>query len=348
MFLIILVILVIIFLAKTIRIVPQTQHWVIERLGVYQKTWDEGIHILVPIIDRIVKKATYKEQVADFDPQSVITKDNVTISIDTVVYFKIFDAKLFVYGAVDPIVALDNLTATTLRNLIGAKELDETLTSRDEINVKMQAILDEATDSWGIKVKRVELKNIVTPREIQESMEKQMKAEREKRRTVLEAEAHQESVTKRAEGDAKAVILKANAQKEAAIAEATGRAEGIRLVYEAEAEGLQRLRDAGIDNNVLRLKSLETYKALGDGRATKIIVPADFTDMATKLTMAGEVMGIGDAEPIDKSPKTLHDDYSDPCCDDDDRSDVTKEMVEDDSEEFVEDDSEKFEESFDD
>ena len=348
MFLIILVILVIIFLAKTIRIVPQTQHWVIERLGVYQETWDEGIHILVPIIDRIVKKATYKEQVADFDPQSVITKDNVTISIDTVVYFKIFDAKLFVYGAVDPIVALDNLTATTLRNLIGAKELDETLTSRDEINVKMQAILDEATDSWGIKVKRVELKNIVTPREIQESMEKQMKAEREKRRTVLEAEAHQESVTKRAEGDAKAVILKANAQKEAAIAEATGRAEGIRLVYEAEAEGLQRLRDADIDNNVLRLKSLETYKALGDGRATKIIVPADFTDMATKLTMAGEVMGIGDAEPIDKSPKTLPDVYSDPCCDDDDRSDVTKEMVEDDSEEFVEDDSEEFEESFDD
>ena len=346
MFLIILVILVIIFLAKTIRIVPQTQHWVIERLGVYKETWDEGVHILIPIIDRIAQKATYKEQVADFDPQSVITKDNVTISIDTVVYFAIYNAHLFTYGAVDPIVALDNLTATTLRNLIGAKELDETLTSRDEINAKMQMILDEATDAWGIKVKRVEIKNIVTPREIQVAMEKQMKAEREKRQTILEAEAHQESVTKRAEGDAKAVILKAEAQREAAIAEATGRAEGIRLVYEAEAEGLQRLRDADIDNNVLRLKSLETYKALGDGRATKIIVPADFTDMATKLTMVGEVIGIGDSEPIDKSPKTLPDDYSDPCCDDDERSDVTKEMVENDSEEMVENDSEKIGDSF--
>lgn len=324
--LIILIILLIILFFRTVRIVPQTQHWVIENLGVYQSTWDEGIHFLIPFVQRVAGKTTYKEQVADFDPQSVITKDNVTISIDTVVYFKVFDAKLFTYGAVNPIVALENLTATTLRNLIGEKELDETLTSRDEINSKMQTILDDATDAWGIKVLRVELKNIVPPREIQDAMEKQMKAEREKRQTLLEAEAHQESVIKRADGDAQARVLAAEAEKKAAIAEAEGKAESIRLVYEAEAEGLQRLRDADVDDSVLKLKSLEAFKAICDGRATKIIVPTDLANTASNLTATSELLGLPGSEGIDKSSKVEVQRITDPCCDEEERSTITQEL----------------------
>lgn len=324
------IIILIIFIligAYVIRIVPQTEHYVIEFLGKYKTTWNEGIHLLIPILERVACKVSYKEQVADFDPQSVITKDNVTISIDTVVYFTIFDAKLFAYGAVNPIVALENLTATTLRNLIGDKELDETLTSRDEINSKMQVILDEATDSWGIKVKRVELKNIIPPREIQDAMEKQMKAEREKRQTLLEAEAHQESVIKRADGDAKARILNAQAERDAMIANAEGKAKAIQLVYEAEANGLRQLKEAQLDESVLRLKSLEAFKAVGDGRATKIVVPTDLTDMASKLTLTGEFLGMPGSEPIDKRANVKMNIKEDPCCIEKERSDVTKEIV---------------------
>lgn len=227
----------------------------------------------------------------------------------------------------NPIVALENLTATTLRNLIGDKELDETLTSRDEINSKMQVILDEATDSWGIKVKRVELKNILPPREIQDAMEKQMKAEREKRQTLLEAEAHQESVIKRADGDAKARVLNAQADRDAAIAQAEGKARAIELVYQAEAEGLRKLKEAKMDDAVLRLKSLEALKAVGDGRATKIIIPTDLTDVANKLTVAGELLGMPKSEPIDKSPKVDIKIESDPCCKDPERSKITKEFL---------------------
>lgn len=326
LFLIILV-LIIMALFYMIRIVPQTEHYVIEFLGKYKTTWNEGIHFLIPFFERVACKVSYKEQVADFDPQSVITKDNVTISIDTVVYFTIFDAKLFAYGAVNPIVALENLTATTLRNLIGDKELDETLTSRDEINSKMQVILDEATDSWGIKVKRVELKNIIPPREIQDAMEKQMKAEREKRQTLLEAEAHQESVIKRADGDAKARVLNAQAERDAAIAQAEGKAKAIQLVYEAEAEGLRQLKAAQMDESVLRLKSLEAFKAVGDGRATKIIVPTDIADMASKLTLASELFGMPGSEPIDKTPHIRVEHIEDPCCSDAEKSKVTKNIV---------------------
>lgn len=324
---VIFLIIIILIFVYCVRIVPQTEHYVIEFLGKYKTTWDEGIHILIPFLERVACRVSYKEQVADFDPQSVITKDNVTISIDTVVYFTIFDAKLFAYGAVNPIVALENLTATTLRNLIGDKELDETLTSRDEINSKMQSILDEATDAWGIKVKRVELKNIVPPREIQDAMEKQMKAEREKRQTLLEAEAHQESVIKRADGDAKARVLNAQAERDAAIAQAEGKARSIQLVYEAEAQGLRKLKEAQMDESVLRLKSLEALKAVGDGRATKIIVPTDLADVASKLTVASELLGMPKSEPIDKSPKVDIQWKQDPCCEDASRSAVTKEMV---------------------
>lgn len=324
---IIFLVIAIVILSYIIRIVPQTEHYVIEFLGKYKTTWNEGIHFLIPFFERVACRVSYKEQVADFDPQSVITKDNVTISIDTVVYFTIFDAKLFAYGAVNPIVALENLTATTLRNLIGDKELDETLTSRDEINSKMQVILDEATDSWGIKVKRVELKNILPPREIQDAMEKQMKAEREKRQTLLEAEAHQESVIKRADGDAKARVLNAQADREAAIAQAEGKARAIELVYQAEAEGLRKLKEAKMDDAVLRLKSLEALKAVGDGRATKIIIPTDLTDVANKLTVAGELLGMPKSEPIDKSPKVDIKIESDPCCKDPERSKITKEFL---------------------
>ena len=291
------VIVIILFIAmalaiSTIKIVPQTEEYVIEFLGRYQTTWKAGIHFLIPVVQRIVSKASFKEQCADFEPQSVITKDNVTISVDTVVYFKIFDAKLFAYGAENPLFALENLSATTLRNLIGEITLDEALTSRDTINAKLKSILDEATDPWGINVSRVELKNIDPPTEIKNAMEKQMKAEREKREALLQAEAHQESVIKKADGDAKALVLAANAQRDAEIAKAEGQAEAIRKIYEAEAEGLERLKAANIDKGVLSLKSLEALEKLGNGQATKIIVPTDLTKTASDLSVIGEMLEI--------------------------------------------------------
>ena len=291
---IILIVLVIIaaIIISMVKIVPQTEEYVIEFLGRYQTTWKAGIHILIPILQRIASRASFKEQCADFEPQSVITKDNVTISVDTVVYFKIFDAKLFAYGAANPLFALENLSATTLRNLIGEITLDEALTSRDTINAKLKSILDEATDPWGINVSRVELKNIDPPTEIKNAMEKQMKAEREKREALLQAEAHQESVIKKADGDAKALVLAANAQRDAEIAKAEGQAEAIRKIYEAEAEGLERLKAANIDKGVLSLKSLEALEKLGNGQATKIIVPTDLTKTASDLTVIGEMLEI--------------------------------------------------------
>ncbi len=291
---IILIVLVIIaaIIISMVKIVPQTEEYVIEFLGRYQTTWKAGIHILIPILQRIASRASFKEQCADFEPQSVITKDNVTISVDTVVYFKIFDAKLFAYGAANPLFALENLSATTLRNLIGEITLDEALTSRDTINAKLKSILDEATDPWGINVSRVELKNIDPPTEIKNAMEKQMKAEREKREALLQAEAHQESVIKKADGDAKALVLAANAQRDAEIAKAEGQAEAIRKIYEAEAEGLERLKAANIDKGVLSLKSLEALEKLGNGQATKIIVPTDLTKTASDLSVIGEMLEI--------------------------------------------------------
>lgn len=282
-------------LVYMIRIVPQTEEYVIEFLGKYQTTWKAGIHLLIPFFQRVAAKASFKEQCADFEPQSVITKDNVTISVDTVVYFKIFDAKLFAYGAENPLFALENLSATTLRNLIGEITLDEALTSRDTINIKLKDILDEATDPWGINVSRVELKNIDPPTEIKNAMEKQMKAEREKREALLHAEAHQESVIKKADGDAKALVLAANAQKDAEIAKAEGKAEAIRKIYEAEAEGLERLKAAQIDKGVLSLKSLEALKELGNGQATKLIIPTELTESVSNLSVISEMLGMPSA-----------------------------------------------------
>ena len=314
-FFIILGLLLIVAAIKCIRIVQQAQCYVIEFLGSYKTTWGNGLHFKIPFLERIVRKVSLKEQVADFPPQPVITKDNVTMKIDTVVYYKIIDAKLFTYGVEDPIMALANLTATTLRNVIGELELDETLTSRETINSKMQLVLDVATDPWGIKVNRVELKNIIPPTEIQNAMEKQMKAEREKREKLLEAEAHQAAVVKRAEGDKQAKILAAEADKEAEIARAKGKAESIRLVYEAEARGIQMLNEANMSENVLVLKKLDALKAVGDGRATKIVVPTELASSAANLEFVGEMLGLQGKDAIDKSPKVVPQEVKpDPCC----------------------------------
>jgi len=317
MFILILIIILVAIIAYCVKIVPQATCFVIEFLGSYQTTWENGLHFKLPILQRIAKKVSLKEQVADFPPQPVITKDNVTMKIDTVVYYKIFDAKLFTYGVEKPIMALENLTATTLRNLIGDLELDQTLTSRDIINNKMRDIIDAATDPWGIKVNRIELKNIIPPQEIQQAMEKQMKAEREKRQTLLEAEAHKESVVFRAEGDKQAKILAAEAERDAQIALAKGKAESIRLVYEAEAKGLETLKKANVDENVITLKKLEALQAVGDGRATKIFMPTELASVATTLGMAGEMLGTNSSMPIDKEPKNKKvKEMEDECCED--------------------------------
>ena len=294
---ILIIVAVIAFLIHTIRIVPQTEKYVIEFLGKYQTTWDAGIHILIPVVQRIAARASFKEQCADFEPQNVITKDNVTVSVDTVVYFKIFDAKLFAYGAENPLFALENLSATTLRNKVGEMNLDEVLTSRDSINETLKQILDEATDPWGINVTRVELKNIDPPMEIKNAMEKQMKAEREKRATILEAEAHQESVVKKAEGDAQAMVKAAEAQRDAEIAQAEGHAQAIRAIYEAEAEGLMKIKNVKVDRGVLSLKSLEALKDVANGQATKIIVPTELANTVSDLNLKGEMLGLQDTTP---------------------------------------------------
>ena len=267
-----------------IRIVPQAQAYVIERLGGYHATWNTGIHFLVPFIDRVSNKVTLKEVVKDFAPQPVITKDNVTMQIDTVVYFQITDPKLYTYGVVGPVTAIENLTATTLRNIIGELELDETLTSRDIINNKMRSILDEATDPWGIKVNRVEVKNIIPPRDIQDAMEKQKRAERERRESILKAEGEKRSSILTAEGEKEAMVLRATAKKEAMIAEAEGQAQAIERIYEAQAKGIEMIKNANPTQAYLQLKSLEAYEKMADGKATKLIVPNELGNLASLLS----------------------------------------------------------------
>ncbi len=279
-FLIVVVGLLVALAVRNIKIIPQATNVVIERLGAYYRTWSVGVQFKAPLIDRIVKTVTLKEIVADFAPQAVITKDNVTMQIDTVLFYQIVDAKLYTYGIENPIIAIENLTATTLRNIIGDLELDETLTSRDLINTKMRQILDEATDPWGIRVNRVELKNIIPPKEIQNAMERQMKAEREKRENILRSEGEKESAIRVAEGEQQAVILRAEAARQAAIMAAEAEAESILKVQKARAEGLRMLGKAGINQDVIAIKSLEALGQLADGQATKIIVPSEIQSLA--------------------------------------------------------------------
>lgn len=288
--LIIILILVVLFVIPNVIIVPQAREYVIERLGSYLTTWQNGLHFKIPFIDRISNKVTLKEIVKDFAPQPVITKDNVTMQIDTVVYFQITDSKLYTYGVEDPINAIENLTATTLRNIIGELELDQTLTSRDIINAKMRSILDEATDPWGIKVNRVEVKNIIPPRDIQEAMEKQMRAERERREKILQAEGEKKSSILIAEGEKESAILKAEAQKEAQIKMAEGEAEALLKIKKAEADGIKLLREAKADTSVLTLKSYEALEKLAEGQSTKIIVPSDMQNIATFGTVINEMI----------------------------------------------------------
>ena len=304
--------LLIVILLNMIIIVPQATEDVIEFLGKYDKTWGAGIHFKIPFLQRIAKKITLKEQVLDTPPQPVITKDNVTMQIDTVVYYRIFDAKLFTYGAVDPVFALSNLTATTLRNVIGELDLDQTLTSRDTINVKLTKTLDEATDGWGIKVERVELKNIIPPIEIQNAMEKEMKAERDRRQTVLQAEGHRQAVITRAEGDKQAKILEAEGERDARIARAEGEAKAIYLAKKAEADGLRALKEAGADEAVLELKKYEALVKLADGRAAKIIIPTDAVEAVKKNVVFSETTGLGSVTAEEEEVPVLPEE--DPCC----------------------------------
>ena len=293
--LLVLFVILVIILASCIKIVPQAYAYVVERLGAYQGTWSVGLHIKMPLIDKVAKKINLKEQVVDFAPQPVITKDNVTMRIDTVVFYQITDPKLFTYGVENPMMAIENLTATTLRNIIGDLELDQTLTSRETINTKMRAALDIATDPWGIKVNRVELKNIIPPAEIQNAMEKQMKAERERREAVtraegekkasiLSAEGEKESAILRAEADKQSAILRAEAQKEKMIREAEGQAEAILKVQQAHADGIRMLKEAGADDAVLKIKSLEAFEKVADGKANTILLPAELQGIASLAT----------------------------------------------------------------
>ena len=295
------IIFMLIILANCIKIVPQAHAFIVERLGAYQNTLSVGIHFLIPIFDRVARKVNLKEQVVDFPPQPVITKDNVTMRIDTVVFFQITDPKLFTYGVENPLMAIENLTATTLRNIIGDLELDQTLTSREIINTKMRASLDMATDPWGIKVNRVELKNIIPPAAINEAMEKQMKAEREKRETetlaeaeknssILKAQGKKESAILEAEAEKQSAILRAEAQKEKMIREAEGEAEAILKVQQAKAEGIKMIREAGADEAVLKMKSLEAFEKAADGQATKIIIPSEIQGLAGLATSIKEVL----------------------------------------------------------
>lgn len=287
--LIIILVLVLIIILPSIKVVPQSKCYIIERLGSYYTTWNNGLHYKIPFIDRISGIISLKEMVKDFAPQPVITKDNVTMQIDTVVYFQITDPKLYTYGVDNPINAIENLTATTLRNIIGELELDQTLTSRDIINSKMRAILDEATDPWGIKINRVEVKNILPPHDIQEAMEKQMRAERERREAILKAEGEKKSSILIAEGRKQSAILNAEAEKEAMVKAAEGQAEAILKVNTAEAEAIKLLKEAGADKSVLTLKSLESLEKVANGNATKIIVPSDLQNVATLGTTISEM-----------------------------------------------------------
>lgn len=278
-----------IFLASSLKIVRQAEAWVIEFFGAYKYTWGVGFHLKIPIVHRIAKRVSLKEHIMDFKPQSVITKDNVTMNIDSVVYFQVTDPKLYAYGVTNPILAIENLTATTLRNIIGQLELDETLTSRDLINTQMRTILDEATDAWGIRITRVEVKNIVPPRDIQEAMEKQMRAERERRESILRAEGEKRSAILVAEGNKISAILNAEAQKEAAIRRAEGESEAILKVQEATALGIKMIKEAGADQAVIALRSLEALEKVANGQATKLIIPSNIQDVAGLVASLVEV-----------------------------------------------------------
>ena len=303
----IVMIIAVALIAANIRIVPQAEAYVVERLGAYQQTWGVGLHVKVPFIDRVSKKVLLKEQVVDFAPQPVITKDNVTMRIDTVVFYQITDPKLFAYGVENPIMAIENLTATTIRNIIGDLELDQTLTSRETINTKMRATLDVATDPWGIKVNRVELKNIIPPAAIQDAMEKQMKAERERREAILiaegekksrilRAEGQKESLILEAEGEKESAILRAEAKKEATIREAEGQAEAILKIQQANADGLRFMKEAKVDNAVIQLKSLDAFGKAADGKATKIIIPSEIQGIAGLVKSITEIADNGETK----------------------------------------------------
>lgn len=284
-----LIIVVLLLIVTNIRIVPQSQAFILERLGGYQSTWQVGLHVKIPLIDRIANRVSLKERVLDFKPQPVITKDNVTMMIDTVIYFQITDPKLYTYGVENPISAIENLSATSLRNIIGELDLDGTLTSRDVINTRMRSILDEATDPWGIKVNRVEVKNIIPPESIQEAMEKQMRAERERRESILIAEGQKQSAILVAEGKKASVILEAEGQKESAIRKAEGEAEAILALQKATAEGLAMIKAVGMDESVLKLRGLEAFEKIADGQATKIIIPSNLQDMSGLVTSISEL-----------------------------------------------------------
>jgi len=287
---IIVIAIILVILIRIICIVPQANGWVVECLGQYHSTWEAGLHIRIPILYKVVKKVSLKEQVADFEPQPVITKDNVTMMVDSVVFFSVFDAKLFTYGVERPIAAIENLSATTLRNIIGSMTLDETLTSRDSINSQITAILDEATDKWGIKVSRVEVKNIMPPQSIQDAMEKQMRAEREKREAILSAEGKKQSAITLAEGEKQAAILRAEAVKEQRIREAEGEAEALLAVQRARAEGIRLINESNPSSQYLTLQSFETAAKIADGQATKVIVPSDIANLAGTITALAETV----------------------------------------------------------
>lgn len=304
--------LVVILIFANVRVVPQATEFVIEFLGKYRTTWEAGIHVKIPFVEKIAKRITLKEQVIDSPPQPVITKDNVTMQIDTVVFYRIYDAKLYAYGAVNPMSALENLTATTLRNIVGELELDGTLTSRDTINGKMTTILDEATDQWGIKVSRVELKNIIPPAEIQNAMEKQMKAERDRRETLLQAEGHKAAAITRAEGDKQAMILAAEGDRDARIARAEGEAKAILLAKQAEADGIRLIREANPDGAVIELKKYDALVKMGDGKASKIIIPTDAVNAVTSNVLFSESTGLGDVTKSAPEKKTAP--KRDECC----------------------------------
>ena len=303
---------VVILIFANVRVVPQATEFVIEFLGKYRTTWEAGIHVKIPFVEKVAKRITLKEQVIDSPPQPVITKDNVTMQIDTVVFYRIYDAKLYAYGAVNPMSALENLTATTLRNIVGELELDGTLTSRDTINGKMTTILDEATDQWGIKVSRVELKNIIPPAEIQNAMEKQMKAERDRRETLLQAEGHKAAAITRAEGDKQAMILAAEGERDARIARAEGEAKAILLAKQAEAEGIRMIREANPDAAVIELKKYDALVKMGDGKASKIIIPTDAVNAVTSNVLFSESTGLGDVTK--SAPEKKAAPKKDECC----------------------------------
>jgi regulator of protease activity HflC (stomatin/prohibitin superfamily) len=297
---IILIVLLVLILARNLVIVRQSQAFVVENLGAFHDVWDVGIHVKVPFLQRVARKVSLKEQVADFPPQPVITKDNVTIQIDTVLFYQITDPKLYTYGVDRPMVAIENLTATTLRNIIGELELDQSLTSRDIVNAKMRSILDEATDPWGIKINRVELKNIMPPKEIQDAMERQMKAERERREAILQAEGQKQSKILVAQGEKESLVLRAEAAKEAKLLEAEAQAQAILKVQEAQAQALRMLNEAAPNDQVVKLKSLEAFQAAANGKATKIIIPSEIQGLAGLAASAKSVLSVEDPQNADK------------------------------------------------